>query len=190
MRSALLSLFTFTILLGCQQKETEDTLPNIVYFIADDLGYGDLSCLGQEKFSTPNIDRLARDGMLFTQHYSGSTVCAPSRSALMTGQHTGHTPIRGNKSVVPRVNGPYPMQLSRSLNYSSRKAMLPAGLVSGDSGDRERRVILFSRDSMCSLAIIAREKHIIITQDIYGTTLTRSFCMRMKEARRAFMGPT
>jgi len=106
MRSALLSLFMLTILLGCQQKEKKDTLPNIVYFIADDLGYGDLSCLGQEKFSTPNIDRLARDGMLFTQHYSGSTVCAPSRSALMTGQHTGHTPIRGNKSVKPEGQWP------------------------------------------------------------------------------------
>ena len=69
----------FTILMGCQQKETKDTLPNIVYFIADDLGYGDLSCLGQEKFTTPNIDRLAREGMLFTQHYAGTSVCAPSR---------------------------------------------------------------------------------------------------------------
>ncbi|MCM4152648.1 DUF4976 domain-containing protein [Arenibacter sp. N53] len=73
--------------------------PNIVYILADDLGYGDLSCFGQKKFSTPNIDKLAKQGMIFTQHYSGSTVCAPSRSALMTGQHTGHTPIRGNKAV-------------------------------------------------------------------------------------------
>lgn len=101
MRSALLSIIILTILFGCQQRDTKDTLPNIIYFIADDLGYGDLSCLGQEKFSTPNLDRLAAEGMLFTQHYSGSTVCAPSRSSLMTGQHTGHTPIRGNKSVSP-----------------------------------------------------------------------------------------
>jgi len=71
--------------------------PNIIYILADDLGYGDLSCYGQKLFSTPNIDQLAAQGMLFTQHYSGSTVCAPSRSALMTGQHTGHTYIRGNK---------------------------------------------------------------------------------------------
>jgi len=96
----LISLF------GCQQKDPKDALPNIIYFIADDLGYGDLSCLGQEKFSTPNLDRLASGGMLFTQHYSGSTVCAPSRSALMTGQHTGHTPIRGNKSVKPEGQWP------------------------------------------------------------------------------------
>ncbi len=73
--------------------------PNIIYILADDLGYGDLSCFGQKKFSTPNIDKLAEQGMIFTQHYAGSTVCAPSRSSLMTGQHTGHTPIRGNKAV-------------------------------------------------------------------------------------------
>jgi len=70
--------------------------PNIIFIQADDLGYGDLSCYGQLKFKTPNIDRLAAEGMRFTQYYAGSTVCAPSRSALMTGQHTGHTRIRGN----------------------------------------------------------------------------------------------
>jgi arylsulfatase A len=129
MRSALLSLLMFTILLGCQQKETEDTLPNIVYFIADDLGYGDLSCLGQEKFSTPNIDRLARDGMLFTQHYSGSTVCAPSRSALMTGQHTGHTPIRGNKSVSPE--GQWPIS---DATFTLAELLQQKGYVTGGFG--------------------------------------------------------
>lgn len=80
--------------------------PNIIYILADDLGYGDLSCYGQQKFSTPNIDKLASEGMLFTQHYSGSTVCAPSRSTLMTGLHTGHTPIRGNKEIKPEGQAP------------------------------------------------------------------------------------
>ncbi len=90
-----------------QQQIPEPSKPNIIYILADDLGYGDLSCNGQTKFQTPNIDRLAAQGMLFTQHYSGATVCAPSRSALMTGLHTGHTPIRGNKSVEPE--GQYPL---------------------------------------------------------------------------------
>jgi len=80
--------------------------PNIVFILADDLGYGDLSCYGQEKFETPNIDRLAAEGMKFTAHYSGSTVCAPSRSALMTGQHTGHTPVRGNRTHEPEGQVP------------------------------------------------------------------------------------
>ncbi|RQV98105.1 N-acetylgalactosamine-6-sulfatase, partial [bacterium] len=73
--------------------------PNIIYILADDLGYGDLSCYGQQRFSTPHLDRMAAEGIRFTQHYSGSTVCAPSRSSLMTGLHTGHTPIRGNQEV-------------------------------------------------------------------------------------------
>lgn len=81
--------------------------PNVVFILADDLGYGDLSCLGQKKFSTPNIDKLASEGKLFTQHYSGSSVSAPSRSCLITGQHTGHTVIRGNKELP--VEGQYPI---------------------------------------------------------------------------------
>ncbi|MEG3658137.1 arylsulfatase [Arenibacter palladensis] len=82
--------------------------PNIIYILADDLGYGDLSVYGQKKFQTPNIDKLAAQGMLFTQHYSGSTVCAPSRSALMTGMHTGHTVVRGNYGIKPEGQFPIP----------------------------------------------------------------------------------
>ena len=70
--------------------------PNIIYILADDLGYGDLGCYGQKKFSTPNIDAMANDGMRFTQNYSASTVSAPSRCGLLTGKHTGHAAIRGN----------------------------------------------------------------------------------------------
>ncbi len=70
--------------------------PNILFILADDLGYGDLGCYGQKKIRTPNIDRLAAEGMMFTQAYAGSTVCAPSRCALLTGKHTGHCRIRGN----------------------------------------------------------------------------------------------
>lgn len=82
--------------------------PNIIYILADDLGYGDLSVMGQKKFTTPNIDKLAEQGMLFTQHYSGSTVCAPSRSSLMTGMHTGHTVVRGNYEIQPEGQYPIP----------------------------------------------------------------------------------
>src|SRR5688572_9080998 len=70
--------------------------PNIIFILADDLGYGELGCYGQKLIQTPNIDRLAAEGMRFTQFYAGSTVCAPSRSVLMTGQHLGHTTVRGN----------------------------------------------------------------------------------------------
>lgn len=74
-------------------------MPNIVFILADDLGYGDLGCYGQTKIKTPNIDKLAAEGMRFTQHYSGNPVCAPSRCTLMTGLHTGHAQVRGNKQV-------------------------------------------------------------------------------------------
>src|SRR5438046_4313461 len=76
--------------------------PNIVFILADDLGYGELGCYGQKKIKTPNIDRLAAEGIRFTQCYAGTTVCAPSRSCLMTGQHTGHTRIRGNDAYPLR----------------------------------------------------------------------------------------
>jgi len=76
--------------------------PNIIFILADDLGYGDLGCYGQEVIQTPHLDRMAAEGMRFTQCYAGSTVCAPARCALMTGLHTGHCLIRGNKRVPLR----------------------------------------------------------------------------------------
>src|SRR6516225_7402882 len=80
------------------------TKPNIIFILADDLGYGDLGCYGQTKIKTPNLDKLAAEGMRFTDFYAGSTVCAPSRCALMTGLDTGHARIRGNANV-PLASG-------------------------------------------------------------------------------------
>lgn len=99
--TAMFSLSSF--ILNCQNTKTK---PNIIYVLADDLGYGDLSFLDQDAFMTPNIDRLAAEGMRFTDHYSGSTVCAPSRCSLMTGFHTGHTQVRGNKEIEPEGQAP------------------------------------------------------------------------------------
>jgi arylsulfatase A-like enzyme len=80
-------------------RAQQRTAPNVLLIQADDLGYGDLSAYGQARFETPALDRLAREGMRFTQYYAGSTVCAPSRAALMTGLHTGHAWIRGNGAL-------------------------------------------------------------------------------------------
>lgn len=85
-----------------------DRKPNIIFFIADDLGYGDVGCFGQKLIRTPNIDRLASEGMRFTQHYSGNPVCAPSRCVLMTGKHSGHSFIRDNREVKPEGQFPIP----------------------------------------------------------------------------------
>ena len=81
---------------GCTLSEEKEVLPNIVFILADDLGYGETGAYGQEIIRTPNIDALARSGLKFTQHYAGSPVCAPSRYILLTGQHAGHAFIRGN----------------------------------------------------------------------------------------------
>ena len=89
-------------------EKNKDKKPNVVFILADDLGYGDLSCYGQEKFETPNIDKLAQSGMRFTQCYSGTTVSAPSRSCLLTGTHSGHTPVRGNLELDPEGQFPLP----------------------------------------------------------------------------------
>lgn len=125
----------FFLLSGCadttdpEAEAARPPGPNIIYILADDLGYGDLSCYGQKRFTTPNIDRLAAEGMLFTQHYSGATVCAPSRSALLTGQHTGHTFIRGNHEIKPEGQYPLPDETT-TLAESLKKA----GYVTGAFG--------------------------------------------------------
>ncbi len=84
---------------GDVRAEVSRTRPNVVFILADDLGYADLGCYGQRKIRTPNIDRLAAEGMRLSQHYSGNPVCAPSRCALMTGYHSGHGQVRNNKQV-------------------------------------------------------------------------------------------
>jgi arylsulfatase A-like enzyme len=93
--------------------------PNIIFVLADDLGYGDLGCYGQEKIKTPNLDRMAAEGMRFTQHYAGSTVCAPSRCALMTGQHTGHCIIRGNALVPLRPSDVTVAEMLKKAGYAT-----------------------------------------------------------------------
>jgi len=89
---------------GCaasvRQHSTAGKRPNIIFILADDLGYGDLGCYGQKQIKTPSLEKMAAEGMKFTQHYAGSTVCAPSRCVLMTGLHTGHARVRGNSRVL------------------------------------------------------------------------------------------
>jgi arylsulfatase len=84
------------------------TRPNIIFIMADDLGYGELGCYGQQKIRTPRLDQMAKEGLRFTQFYSGSPVCAPSRCVLMTGKHAGHAAIRDNKERPPEGQAPLP----------------------------------------------------------------------------------
>ncbi|MCG3199109.1 MAG: arylsulfatase [Candidatus Omnitrophica bacterium] len=91
--------------------------PNILFILADDLGYGDLGCYGQKEIATPNLDRLASEGIRFTDCYAGSTVCAPSRCVLMTGLHTGHCHIRGNQRIPLRPEDLTVAELLKSAGY-------------------------------------------------------------------------
>ncbi len=94
--------FIFSLLFGAFTcADATDTPPNIIFIVVDDMGYHDLGCYGSKTIQTPNLDRMAAEGMRFTHCYSGDTVCASARSTLMTGTHKGHTPVRGNSGGIP-----------------------------------------------------------------------------------------
>lgn len=120
---------------GAQSKVTGAQLkvagsrPNIIFILADDLSYGDLGCYGQQKIETPQIDALARAGLRFTQFYAGTTVCAPSRASLMTGRHTGHTPVRGNREFKPEGQFPLP-----DTTVTIARLLQTEGYVTADFG--------------------------------------------------------
>ena len=105
-------------------KETTPPKPNVIYILADDLGYGDLGSYGQTKIQTPHLDQLAEEGVQFTQHYAGSPVCAPSRYTLMTGKHTGHASRRANRPYIPL----------RSDDATVAEVLKPAGYRTGIIG--------------------------------------------------------
>lgn len=92
----ILISISFLCLFSCEKNTNSHDLPNIIYIMADDLGYGEVGVFGQKIIETPNIDKLASNGMILTNHYSGAPVCAPARAVLMTGLHTGKNPVRGN----------------------------------------------------------------------------------------------
>ncbi|MFO0884980.1 MAG: arylsulfatase [Pirellulales bacterium] len=122
----ILSTLILGLVVAVSWCEGADRPPNIVFIIADDLGYGDLGCYGQTKIRTPSLDLLAKSGMRFTQHYSGSNVCAPSRCVLMTGKHTGHCFIRENRQAKGYDEGQEPvpagsltlLQMLKKLGYT------------------------------------------------------------------------
>ncbi|MDR2146915.1 MAG: arylsulfatase [Tannerella sp.] len=137
----LLSAAACSGLAGCHskaEKPQQQQLPNIIYILADDLGYGDLGCYGQTLIQTPNIDKLAAEGMRFTRHYAGCTVSAPSRSSLMTGLHTGHAPIRANSANMdippgnpPKKEGQYPQP---GDTYTVARMLKAGGYATGCFG--------------------------------------------------------
>ena len=107
---------------------------NVVFILADDLGWGELGCYGQQKIPTPHLDRLASQGMRFTRHYSGAPVCAPSRCVLLTGRHLGHAEIRGNlqaqTAFAQFTEGQYPLSArARTVAQVFREAGYVTGAI-------------------------------------------------------------
>jgi len=141
----VLALFFSCFLLSASQNAEAQQKPNIVLIVADDLGIGDLGVYGQRHIRTPNIDRLAANGVTFSQFYAGTSVCAPSRSSLMTGQHTGHTYIRGNREIKPEGQEPLADSV-RTLAMLLQEAGYATGAFGkwglgmvGTSGDPNRK---------------------------------------------------
>lgn len=109
MMRIFLALFIVLLGMASSTAAVEPTKPNVIFILADDLGYGDLGAYGQKKIRTPNIDRLAAEGLRFTAHYAGNNVCAPSRCVLMTGLHPGHAHIRDNRPAKGFPEGQEPV---------------------------------------------------------------------------------
>ena len=118
LRSVLLVFSLFAVADAAPAKP-QAANPNLIYILVDDLGYGDLGCYGQKRIMTPNIDRLAAEGIRFTDHYAGSTVCAPSRCVLMTGLHTGHARIRGNSPGLMKPEDVTVAELLKQAGYAT-----------------------------------------------------------------------
>lgn len=118
-----------------QKAKTAPLRPNIIYIYADDMGYGELGCYGQQKIKTPHIDKMAKEGLRFTQHYTGAPVCAPARCMLMTGRHSGHSYIRGNYELggFEDFNEGGQMPLPENT-YTIARMMKDAGYVTGAIG--------------------------------------------------------
>ena len=116
-------------LVSCGTAKAPESRPNVIYIMADDLGYADITPYGQQLIETPNIERLAAQGMLLTQCYAGCTVSAPSRASLMTGLHTGHTYVRGNYEIDPEGQCPMP-----AGTYTLGTLFSNAGYVTGAFG--------------------------------------------------------
>ncbi|MCY1720277.1 arylsulfatase [Prolixibacteraceae bacterium Z1-6] len=134
-KSGVLLFLILLLIVSCSSAEVldegtkqENRKPNIIYILADDMGVYDLVCYGQPLIKTPNIDEMAAEGMRFTQHYAGSTVCAPSRGTLMTGLHTGHGYVKGNFAMENEGNLPLPAE-TETVAERMQKAGYTTGIM-------------------------------------------------------------
>jgi arylsulfatase A-like enzyme len=163
-----------------QTKTKVLSKPNIVLIIADDLGYGDVGFNGQQLIKTPNLDKLAASGMKFNQFYAGTSVCAPSRSALLSGLHTGHTYIRGNKGVLPEGQEP----IADSV-VTMAEVLKTAGYTTAAYGKWGLDLLVLSvtrtnKGLTTSTDTTAKPWHIVIIPIICGIMGKKLFWKRMR----------
>ena len=170
--------FIFALYLSLSAEKIDK--PNIIYILADDLGIGDLGCYGQKVIQTPRLDAMAAGGLKFTQHYSGSTVCGPSRSTLLMGQHTGNIYLRGNGQLQVRPN-PHDMIFPTAL----KRAGYSTAMI-GKSGllvivmmvlCQMLKVLMISLDSLLIL------KRTGITRLIFGIMAKKLTCQTIRFMR-------
>jgi arylsulfatase A-like enzyme len=125
---SLLSVLLAFVPISLSFAASAATKPNVIFILADDLGYGDVGAFGQKLIKTPHIDRLAAEGTKFVQAYAGATVCAPSRCNLMTGKHSGHAYIRGNREIKPEGQEPMPAD-TFTVAHLMKKAGYTTGII-------------------------------------------------------------
>ncbi|MBK7634902.1 MAG: sulfatase-like hydrolase/transferase [Saprospiraceae bacterium] len=186
----LFIMATFSACTASKNNFSKNTKPNIIYILADDLGFGELGIYGQDKIETPNLDELCRKGKIFKQHYSSAPVCAPARYMLLTGKHSGHSYIRGNDEWRERgevwhfkqavldstLEGQRPMPESEILFPSilQKMAITPVFLASGDLGHLIPILFLQKWDLIISMDTTVRDRLIHIILFIY-TKMNQEF---------------
>ena len=191
MKFTLLLPTLLLLSLSCNEKTPPISKPNIIYILADDLGYGELGAYGQKLIETPNIDALATNGMRFTQHYSGAPVCAPARCVLLTGQHTGHAHVRGNDEwrergkvwdyqamfEDPFLEGqrPLPDSIITIGEMLQETGYKPLSWENGDLALQRPKVFLINKVSTFSTAIIARDRPIPFIRCTFGKMMKETF---------------
>ena len=142
--------------------------PNVIYILCDDLGYGEVGYNGQNLIHTPELDKLAYSGMIFTDHYCGNAVCAPSRASLLTGMHPGHAYIRANSPGYPNGQTPLPENTETIGKLMKEQVIIPPVLVSGDWVLSVTQEIQINTDLIYFMGILTSVKLTITIHNIYG----------------------
>ena len=172
MKTLLLSLLSTALV--CSSHAEEIQPPNLIFILSDDLAQGDLGCYGQKLIQTPNLDKMAAEGTLYHQAYSGTSVCAPSRSSLMTGLHMGHCPVRANREIKPEGQLPLPAETVTVAQLLKQAGYATAAPASGAWACSTPPAALSKKASTASSDTTASATPIRISRVIFMITKSAS----------------